>query len=189
MQFRLFPALFEHPSHIKFSEQEANEQLELFLRQHPIVNLPWIFFSLTAIILPVFIIQLDVQSGLNFIASVPVNVLIGGFIVYYLIILGYVIEQFLHWYFNIYIVTNIHIVDVDFDSLLYRNIKELNLSDIEAVSSKMAGVFGSLFNYGDVNIETAAQHQAANFLKVPRPDFVADRIEDLKLAKDSGGGP
>jgi uncharacterized membrane protein YdbT with pleckstrin-like domain len=68
---------------------------------------------------------------------------------------------------------------VDFDSLLYRKITEINLTDIESVKSKISGVFGSLFNYGDVNIETAATHQAVDFIQVPRPDFVADTIQDL----------
>jgi hypothetical protein len=190
MVFKIFPALFEKPQNIKFSEQEANEEIDLFLRQHPIVNTGWIFLSILALGFPVILLQLDLLSGLNILSTASATILIGFFIIYYLLILGYVAEQFLHWYFNIYLVTNIHLVDVDFESLLYRNIKELNLSDIEAVSSKMSGIASPLFNYGDVIIETAAAHQAATFLKVPRPDFVADRIEDLRVKKgEQGGGP
>jgi uncharacterized membrane protein YdbT with pleckstrin-like domain len=70
-------------------------------------------------------------------------------------------------------------VDVDFDSLLYRKITEISLTDIESVKSKISGVFGSLFNFGDVNIETAAAHQSVDFIKVPRPDFVSDTTQDL----------
>lgn len=188
MLFRFFPAIFDHPSKISFAEQEANEVLDLFLRQHPIVNVPWILLSLFATVLPMLLIQIDQALGINIISTADITVLIGGFIIYYLLILAYVIEQFLHWYFNVYIVTNIHIVDVNFDSLLYRSITELNLSDIESVSSSVKGIIAPLFNYGDVVIETAAKTQAATFLKVPRPDFVADRIEDLRL-KMKGEGP
>lgn len=189
MHFTLFPSFFEKPQKITFAEQEKNEVIELFLRQHPIVNIPWILTALFAAVLAPLVLSLDQSLGFNFTINIPTKILIAGLILYYLLILAYVVEQFLHWYFNIYIVTNIHIVDVDFDSLLYRNITEINLTDIETVSAKVAGVFGSLFNYGDVNVETAAKMQAVTFLRVPRPDFVADRIEDLRLAITGGGGP
>lgn len=188
MKFLFFPALFDHPTKIRFAEQEADETLVLFLRQHPIVNVPWILLSLLGLVLPIIFIQLDLTFNAGFFSNIPIPLLTGGLIIYYLLILGYVVEQFLHWYFNIYIVTNKHIVDVDFDSLLYRRITEINLTDIESVKSKVVGVFGALFNFGDVNVETAATHQAVGFLKVPRPDFVADTIQDLIDAVGEGGG-
>ncbi len=188
MKFLFFPALFHNPANISFAEQEANEQLVLFLRQHPIVNVPWILVSLFALIAPVLFIQLDVFFGLGFFTRVPLDIFVGGLLIYYLLILGYVVEQFLHWYFNIYIVTNIHLLDVDFDSILYRRITEVNLKDVESVKSKLVGVFASLFNYGDVKVETAAAHQEVDFIKVPQPDFVADKIQDL-VTEIGGEGP
>lgn len=182
MKFLFFPALFDHPTNISFAEQEADETIILFLRQHPIVNIPWILASLIASILPVVFIQLDTIFNAGFFSNIPNSLLIAGLIIYYLLILGYAIEQFLHWYFNIYIVTNKHIVDVDFDSLLYRKITEINLTDIESVNNKIVGIFASLFNFGNVNVETAATRQAVVFIKVPRPDFVADTIQDLIAA-------
>jgi uncharacterized membrane protein YdbT with pleckstrin-like domain len=179
MKFLFFPALFDNPANISFAEQEADEKLVLFLRQHPIVNVPWIVYSLLALVLPVIFIQIDLSFGLGFFSNIPDSLFIAALIIYYVLILGYVVEQFLHWYFNIYIVTNKHLVDVDFDSLLYRHITEVNLEDVESVKSKLMGVFASLFNYGDVKVETAAAHQAIDFIKVPKPDFVADRIQDL----------
>lgn len=189
MKFLFFPALFDKPANISFLEQEADEELNLFLRQHPIVNVPWIIYSLLAIILPVVFIQLDLIFNLGFFINIPNSLFIGAIIIYYILILGYVVEQFLHWYFNIYIVTNKHLVDVDFDSLLYRRITEVNLSDVESVKSKLMGVFASLFNYGDVKVETAAAHQSIDFVKVPRPDFVADRIQDLVGTAKGEDGP
>lgn len=179
MKFLFFPALFDNPDKISFAEQENDEKLILFLRQHPVVNLPWVLGSLLALVSPVFFVQLDIVFQLGFFTKIPTDLFTGGIIVYYLLILGYVVEQFVHWYFNIYILTNKHIVDVDFDSLLYRKITEINLTDIESVKSKISGVIGSLFNFGDVNVETAATHQAVDFIKVPKPDYVADKIQDL----------
>lgn len=188
MKFLFFPALFNNPANISFAEQEADEKLVLFLRQHPIVNVPWILVSLFALLAPILFIQLDLFFGIGFFTRVPLGIFMGGLIIYYLLILGYVVEQFLHWYFNIYIVTNIHLLDVDFDSILYRRITEVNIKDVESVKSKLVGVFASLFNYGDVKVETAAARQEIDFIKVPQPDFVADTIQDL-VPENGGEGP
>ncbi len=102
MNFQLFPAFFDHPANISFAEQEDDEVLELFLRQHPFVNVYWIITSLIAIVLPVILIQLDTTLRLNVLTSIPSSLIAASLVIYYLLVLGYVIEQFLHWYFNIY---------------------------------------------------------------------------------------
>jgi uncharacterized membrane protein YdbT with pleckstrin-like domain len=180
MQFRFFPSLFQRPNKIRFDAQEDNETIELFLRQHPIVNVGWVTLSLIILLLPPFLLQLDIISGFNYANRIPVNLLLGGLVIYYLLLLAYAFEEFLSWYFNVYIVTNQHLIDVNFYSILAKEVIEISLDDIEVISQNVAGVFSSLFHYGDVHIETAAENVALKFEKVPRPDFVADRIQDLQ---------
>lgn len=180
MHFKLFPSLFQNPQKIKFIEQEPNEQIILFLRQHGITNVPWIFLALLAIFLPFIVIQLDISLGTNFLINVPNQALIGGLVIYYMLIIAYIIEQFLFWYFNIYIVTNLHLVDINFNSLLSRDIIELEFRDVESVATDIRGIFASLFNFGDVSVKTAAEKVPVVFARVPRPDLVADIIQDLQ---------
>lgn len=188
MRFRFFPSIFENPLKIKFDRQEDTEVIELFLRQHAIVNLVWVSLSIFLLILPAIGIQLDSLLGFNFLDSVPVKILIGGLVIYYLLILAYAFEQFLSWYFNVYIVTNQHIVDINFYSLLAKEVVEISLDDIEVIAYHQAGVFGSLFHYGNVEIETAAETKRILFEKVPRPDAVGDRVQDLQRARKALGG-
>jgi hypothetical protein len=176
----IFPDFFDHPDHIRFIEQEESETIELFLRQHGITNIPWIFFILVAIIAPIIALQLDAVFRLNLFTNLPVIVLIDGLIVWYMLILAYALEKFLYWYYNIYIVTNIHLVDIDFVSLLKRVITEIEIKDVESVRTDISGIFRPLFNFGDVIIETAAKDQSNDFEAVPKPDIVADRIEDFR---------
>lgn len=181
MRFALFPAFFDRPEKMSFGEQEPDEVVELLLRRHWVTNLPWIFVSLLGFSLPAVIIALTRNFNINFF-SVPGEIAFGLIIVWYMLILGYVIEQFLYWYYNIYIVTTKHLVDVNFHSLLYRDVTESAIDDIQSVSSKIKGIFGSLFNYGDVIAQTAAEIHVISFLDVPFPDLVADRIEDLRAS-------
>jgi hypothetical protein len=77
MQFKFFPAILASPKKIKFDKQEENEVIELFLRQHPIVNFVWIFISLFLLILPPLFLQFEGQLGLNFTGNISLSVLIG----------------------------------------------------------------------------------------------------------------
>lgn len=188
MQFKFFPSLFQSPRKIRFDQQEDNEVIELFLRQHWIVNVFWIFTSLFLLVLPPVFLQIESIFDLNLTSHIPTTVFLGSLMVYYLILLAYAFEQFLSWYFNVYIVTNMHIVDVNFYSLLSKEVVEISLSDIEVIAHNVAGIFGSLFHYGDVEIETAAETKQILFEKVPRPDLVTDRIQDLQRARRTVGG-
>lgn len=180
MHLKFFPAYFDRPDKIRFSEQEEDEVIELMLRQHWIVNVPWIFFATLAIILPFLLFNYRSVLGLDFIVLAPPQLLAAVLTLWYLLILAYIIENFLHWYFNIYIVTNMHLIDVDFESLLGRNVIEAGIEQVESASAKIMGIIQSLFNFGDVVVETAAKTQAITFAKVPYPDLVVDRINDLK---------
>lgn len=175
----IFPALFRSPEGIRFSEQEANENIILFLRRHGITNLPWIIGAIIAFLFPFILVFLDLSLATDYILRLSSAILIGIIIVWYMIVTAFVIEQFLFWYFNIYIVTNLHIVDINFISLLSRDITEIELKDIQSVKVDVKGIFPPLFNFGDVLIKTAADKQQIDFAKVPQPDFVADTIQDV----------
>lgn len=179
MHFSFFPSFFEHPKKISFEYQEPNEKIELFLRQHWVVNIPWVVASLVAFFIPAVIIQLDQFLNINLLTDIPVQVFSGALIICYVILTAYIIENFLSWYFNIYIVTSMHLVDINFHSLIAREVTEIELKDVQSQSAHRKGIWGALFDYGDVFVETAAERQRIEFRNIPNPDFIADRIQDL----------
>lgn len=188
MHFGFFPSFFDRPLGFRFTQQEDDEIIELMLRQHWIVNVPWIFISLILFTIPVVLLELDRILNFNIALILPSNILLGVLILWYLLILAYIIEKFLYWYFNIYIVTDRHLVDINFHSLLNRDITEILIKDVESSSSRIKGIIRSLFNFGDVIIETAASVQNIEFIDVPKPDVVTDRIHDLKEAAGGNNG-
>jgi uncharacterized membrane protein YdbT with pleckstrin-like domain len=187
MALDLFPDYFDHPEGFRFIDQEEDENIELLLREHWITNVPWIVIVTLGLLFPVFLIQIDQALGLEMLVQVPGNILFGLLVVWYLLMLGYVVENFLNWYFNIYIVTNRHIVDINFVSLLSRDMVSARLDDVQNVSSKIQGIFESTFNYGDVLVETAGESKNQTFTNVSHPDAVADRIQDLQENQEKRG--
>lgn len=188
MVFRLFPALFDKPEGIHYCEQEPNENIELFLRAHWITNVPWIFTALFGFALPIVIIIVDQSMNTNYLNYLNWQEMTGAILIWYMLLIAFIIERFVTWYFNVYIVTNLNLVDVNFYSLLFRDIVEIDLGDIESQSSKIKGIMGSFFNFGDVTIESAAKDEDIVFENVPRPDFVSDRIQDLRATIGKKGG-
>lgn len=186
MGFSLFPAIFDHPQKIRFAEQEENEHIEIFVRQHWFTNLGWITFAIFLAVLPVVFPTVGRVLNFTVFFDIPLNITWALFVLWYLLIVAYILENYLFWYFNIYIVTDRHLVDIALQSLLSRNITEVRLADVESARTKMAGIASSLFNFGDVIVETAAERQNIQFLSIPYPDLVADRIQDLQASIKGG---
>lgn len=176
----MFPSIIDTPVNIRLMHQEPDEHIELFLRQHWVTNLPWIITTFLGALLPLGMPLFKQFAETAFTINIPLKAEMSIVILWYMLILAFSLEHFLHWHFNIYIVTNKHLVDINFWNLLSRDITEVCLKDLQSAQSKITGITGSLFNFGDVTIETAAKGQSISFLAVPRPDFVADRIQNLQ---------
>lgn len=182
----MFPAYLERPSHYRFEGQDLEEKILLLLRAHPITNLKWIIPAVLLFLVPFFIPR-DLQLLNVNLSALPQTFGIIFLIINYLLVLIIVFEGFLGWYFNVYIVTDKNIIDVDFHSLLFKNIDVAPLRNIEDTSSSMGGLLNAIFHYGNVFIQTAGASRNIDFTSVPRPHHVADFILDETHKIHKGG--
>jgi len=166
-----------YPQNCRFEGQDAAEKILLLLRAHPITNLSWIIPAILLFIAPFFIPQVLALLNLN-LSQLPWSFRIVFLMINYLLVLVIILEGFLYWYFNVYVVTDKNIVDVDFHSVLFKNIDVAPLRNIEDTSSSMGGLLNSIFHYGHVFIQTAGTSRNIDFASVPRPHQVADFILD-----------
>lgn len=170
------------PDNVKFETQEEAEKVVLLLRQHPIVNLPWIFVALLLVLAP------SLLSIFPFLDFLPFRFQFIAVLFWYLIVAAYVLESSLSWFFNVYMVTNERVIDVDFENLLYREVSEANIEKIQDIEYEIGGVARSIFNYGDVFIQTAGTMQNFDFKAVPNPAEVVRIIQNLKEAEEKEFG-
>lgn len=167
-------------SSFSFHAQDPGEKILLFLRRHFITNIGWIFFSfiLTIIPLSIFFLGISVFDILNI--AIPSTFIISIIVFYYLIVFAYALVNFLNWFYNVTIITDKRIVDVDYSNLLYHNVAITKLSQIEDVNYTKAGFLRSLFNYGDVFAQTAGGvSDHFDMLSIPQPEKIANIISDL----------
>jgi len=167
-----------HPDSVRFETQEEQETVILFLRQHFIVNVPWILIAFIIAIAPTVIFPL-VTHILPISLSIPIGYIIIGTALWYLATLGFVLAKFLGWFFNIYIVTNERVIDIDFFYLLYKKFSEAELNKIQDISFTSGGIFAAIFNYGNVKIETAGEAPNLEFEMIPFPERVVETIRSL----------
>lgn len=161
------------PKKWRFETQEQEEKIVLVLRRHWVTNLGWILLALGGLFLPQFLL---VFSSFEF---APLRFRVMGILVWYLLVGGYVIERFLDWFFNVFIITDERIVDFDFYGMIYKEISDAKIDKIEDVTFRQGSYLENMFDFGDVLIQTAAQIPQFEFYDVPQPVRVAKVLREL----------
>lgn len=173
------------PANIRFETQTQNEEIVLLLRKHPITQISWMVLVIIMLFLPFLLFPLTLELDiLPYFISLKMLVFLLG--CWYLFLFGFAFLQYLLWFFNVNIVTNRRIVDIDFPFLLYKETTATRLSEIEDVTARRSGFLRTIFNFGDVFVETAGPSTNLDFLDIPRPTEVIQEIVALWQVEKSG---
>ena len=184
----MFKAYVQNPDNCSFEGQDPNEKILLLLRAHPITNIPWIILATFVFIIPFFAARIALFFGFH-LNSLPQTYLLVFLIIDYLLVLIISFEGFLYWYFNATLITNEKILDINFQSLLYKGVDLAPLTKVEEADSTTAGVIGTFFDFGNVSVQTAGARVAIEMKNVPHSAKVADLVLDLaKIPHEHQGG-
>src|SRR6185436_15101728 len=165
-------------SHKLFASQLDNETVCLVVRRHPI------FLLSKLALLTIFLIVIVVGRAFLddiFIGSLADSMKVLTTLVMHILIAGTLFAGFALWalyYLHMQIITNVRIVDVNQVSLLHREVSELNISNVQDVSSEITGVLGTMLTYGDVLVQTAGVQQKFVFEKVAHPESIKKLLLD-----------
>lgn len=173
-----FTSFAVSPSGIRFETQEDEEVVKLFLRQHVItLVMPFLLVVVLAIAPMVLLPFFGRFLPLPF--TLPTGYIIVGTAFWYVVTFGVALMSFLRWFFNIYIVTDQRVVDIDFIHLLYKEFSEARIDRIQDIGFRSGGILAAFFDYGDVTIETAGEVPNLEFSAVPMPGKVVETISQL----------
>ena len=177
----LFGSFVVTPPKTRFESQDDDEKIVVLGRRHFITNLKWLTIACFAIFVPMFWGEFPMIKALDVNTSFILS------IVWYSALLFYVIQNFVLWFYNVYIVTNERLVDVDFFGLLYKNINVTQIGKLEDVNYSQRGLFAGFFNFGDVVVQTSSEQRsddrseksAFTFDHIANPDLVVKIISEL----------
>ena len=167
-----------HPDKANFETKDKKEVVVLLLRRHPITNLKWMLIFLLMFFAPIFVGDFPILDFL------PGEFRFVSLLGWYLRTFVLAFEGFLTWFFNVNIITDERVVDIDFHSLIYKDVSDTNIDKIQDVTYKMGGAIRTIFNYGDVLIQTAGEKPNFEFSAVPRPDEVAKVLQDIMVEEE-----
>jgi uncharacterized membrane protein YdbT with pleckstrin-like domain len=161
-----------------FPNQKPNEFIILFLRRHWIELLKIVAVTLVFIALPLIVYIAVLSYVLNLSEAFAAIFTLGGS-AFYLFVVLYAFSSFIDYYLDVWIVTNQRIVNIEQRGLFDRVISEKELGRMQDITSTIEGFWGTIFRYGNVQIQTAGEEQHFLFKNVPYPDEVARAISNL----------
>lgn len=166
------------PHVFKFQEQGDEEEIILVMRPHWFTNVSWIITTIVMLLVPSLIKYVPLWSGVAF------RYQFLGILFWYMVTLAFALEKFLSWYFDVFIVTDERVIDIEFNNLLDKKFSEAGINMIQDVTSRVAGVSQTLFNYGDVLVQTAAEIPEITFEKVPNPEKVIKILQMMRQEEE-----
>ncbi|OGI29407.1 MAG: hypothetical protein A2288_03755 [Candidatus Moranbacteria bacterium RIFOXYA12_FULL_44_15] len=95
---------------------------------------------------------------------------------------------FLIWidyYFDVWIVTDQRIVNIEQKGLFARVVSELELENIQDITTDVKGVIPTFLNYGNLYVQTAAEMERFVFRNIPDPYSVKDMIMNLQKSAEN----
>lgn len=162
-----------------FQGQHENEQILQVIHRHWFnitvqlgVSLLLSFFLLGSIsFLPLLFPEAAALQNASFFAFIQSTILL------FMWIYGFL--AWIDYYFDVWIVTNERIVNIEQRGLFTRHISELRFSRIQDVTASVSGLVSTILNFGDVAVQTAAEEERFVFRQVADPFAVKDRIMTL----------
>lgn len=181
----LFSSFCHNPRGVSFQTQKPHETVILFLRSHFATNISWIFVTIILVSIPIIVGFLLPLFQIDFLSSPIASTFTKIYVLfYYLMVSSYAFISFLHWFYNVFIVSSERIVDIDYSEIVVHNIAVASLTHVQDVNYNQSGFIPTLFNFGDIFVQTAGNEKNFESLSAPKPREATHIIGDL-----TGKGP
>ena len=87
--------------------------------------------------------------------------------------------EFTDYYLDTWVITNDRIINIEQKGLFNRVASELHLAAVQDVTSEVYGMVGTFFDFGDVYVQTAAEHERFEFKSIDHPEKVKEIINKM----------
>lgn len=171
-----------------FPGQREGEDVLMMIYKHPIVYVKIITAFLGIVALPIilfFYLWLSSHSTPEF---RTVNLIIGIFAtVYFLYGLVFTCIRWIDEQFDVFIITTDRLIDVTQITFLKRSVASTPLEQIQDTTGDVHGFFPTIFNYGNLTVQTAAGKASDFFIdRVPDPEGTGRKLLEWAQKKRQG---
>lgn len=172
--------LFKDYTSLNFPGKHNQERVVMFFRRHPfqlIIGYVYLGFLATGIFLILLIAPFffDTLSEPFWRAVFDFFLILGMLIVFYSVFVMWV-----HYYLDVYIVTDERIVLINQIDFFHRKVSEAEVENIQDVEIEVKGLFATIIGFGDIRVTTASADQdLIIFDNIGDPYRVKDIILDV----------
>ena len=162
-------------------ELQATESVALVLRRHWVHLYPRLALAILAAIVP----PLALWWGANALGDPTGSARIAILAVCAIWLVAWLVRAYLLWYryeHDVWVLTDQRLVDSLKRHWFHHRMSSVDLVDIEDVSVLRVGLLRTMFDFGDVQVQTAAQQ--ANFIlsAIPHPGAVLTTVDAARDA-------
>ncbi len=177
------------PQKLPFELQDG-EYVLVFCRRHWLYVYPkLVAMALVAVLAPLLLVLLvSKTAGMDGVAAKAVWLIDAAWVVYW------AVRLYFTWYryqYDTWVVTNQRIVDSVRRHWFHHQMASADLVDVEDIRVHKEGVLPTMFNFGDVRCQTAAEQPNFILAGIPRPTDVlgiVDRARDAARRALRGPG-
>ncbi len=158
------------------------EKLVIFLRRH------WInlFFQIWPLFLFVFLLVISYFLITDSFSGEELGVFFGfGFSIISLFLWVFLFFVFIDYYLDVWIITNERIINIEQKALFKREISELRLEKVQDLTTEVSGIISTLFDFGDLYVQTAGKRERFLFKSIPHPERIRDVILVLSAEEEA----
>lgn len=163
-----------------FKGQKDGEEILLVVHRH------W-FDILSQFIIILFMLLLLFGSLLFaspildfFNGNISMNLLLFAGNIFFIFIWLFFFIIWIDYYFDVWIVTNERIVNIEQLGLFSRDVSELELENVQDMTVEVLGIIPTFLNYGNLYVQTAAERERFVFKHVPNPYAIKDLVMNLQ---------
>ncbi|MFA5133824.1 MAG: PH domain-containing protein [Patescibacteria group bacterium] len=150
---------------------KPDEKILMIVRQTPIAFATSFLIGLILFLLPFFLLFPLFSWGRWGVAGFCA-LLLGAFF--------FSLYQFVMWYFNCGIITNMRVIDVDQKGLTERVVSEVPYFKIDDVSYNIKGVKQTMFRYGNVVVAIKGYRSSVTLRNVGNPAVIQELILEVE---------
>lgn len=110
--------------------------------------------------------------------DMPIFIFVESFLA--ILVWIYIFIIWIDFYFDVWIITNERIVNIEQKDLFIRTISELRFDKIQDISIEIFGLIPTILNFGDVYVQTAGNTERFCFRNVPDPQKIKGLVMNMQ---------
>jgi hypothetical protein len=163
------------PPNVRFDRKEKDEEIIMITRKHWVAYFTHILLAFFIPLLPIVLLVISSNSDIYGKSTVY----LGLFVASVVISINIIVTAIVQWYYNISIITDKRILCLKVNSIFQHSYTEILWRKIQDVSHDSIGVLSSIFDIGNVCLDTAGEGIDLTLKFVPKPRDVQEVINNL----------